>query len=43
MTKEAIENATSYINNVKQYYPEEHPACLSAYNNIAIIKKGSGE
>lgn len=42
-TSEAIEKATYYQSQILKHYPEDHPANLSALNNIAIIKKGNNE
>jgi hypothetical protein len=39
----AIGKAETYKNLISEFYIREHPANLSALNNIAIIKKGNNE
>ena len=41
--KDAIEKAEAYKKLITEFYVEDHPATLSALNNIAIIKKGNNE
>jgi hypothetical protein len=41
--KSAIGKAETYKNLISEFYIQEHPASLSALNNIAIIKKGNNE
>lgn len=40
--EEAFSDAQSYLSKVSQYYPRNHPAVLSAQNNLAIIFKNNG-
>lgn len=42
-SKEAIVAAKQYKDIVSEYYPDEHPATLSAMNNIAVILKSNNE